>query len=241
MSHEEAHNIAEMKGLTDEERAALTESDAPAPAADEEATAESVEFRADPAPILNVRAPENASAVLDRVSQFENDVERRFYDGEITSHEYRDGLRQAAEAREEVRWSQRKADLAREMDEQAKEAAWFREVDRFLSTTGAAVAKNDMTKTAFDQYVKEVTADPTNQHLSDRAQLEKAHKLFVADFGPAFGTPAAHQPSGEGERGDLGGGKFATLDRLAESDPMGYERALAKMSDAEQAEYLRSA
>lgn len=241
MSHEEAHNIADVQGLTEEERAALAEDDASAPVADEEAAAEAVEFRADPAPILNARAPENASAVLNRVGAFEDNIERQFYDGEITAREYRDGLRQAAEAREEVRWSQRKAELATEMDEQAKEAAWFREVDRFLSTTGAAVAKNDMTKTAFDRYVREVTADPANQHLSDRAQLEKAHKLFMADFGPGFGGAAAHQPAGDGGRGDLGGGKFAALDRLAEADPMGYERALAKMSDAEQAEYLRSA
>ncbi len=240
MSNQETHNIADVQGLTEEERAALKDDAAPAPAAEEEATGETVEFRDDPAPILNARAPDNAGAVLDRVGAFEDKIERQFYDGEITSREYRDGLRQAADAREEVRWSQRKADLAREMDEQAKEAAWYKEVDRFLSTSGAAVAKNDMTKTAFDRYVREVTADPANQHLSDRAQLEKAHKLFMNDFGPGFGSAPAHQPAGDGGRGDLGGGKFAALDRLATTDPLAYEKAIAKMSDAEQAEYLRS-
>jgi hypothetical protein len=241
MTNEDAHNIADVKGLTEEERDALAEDEAPAPTVEEEESAEAVEFRADPAPILRARTPDSAAAVLDRVSKFEDKIEQQLYDGEITSAEYRDGLRQAADAREEVRWSQRKAELAREMDEQAKEAAWFREVDRFLATTGAAVAKNDMTKMAFDRYVKVVTANPANQHLSDRAQLEKAHKLFVADFGAAFGGAPAHQPAGDGGRGDLGGGRFAALDRLATTDPLAYERALAKMSDAEQAEYLRSA
>lgn len=201
-------------------------------------------MRHDPAPILRARTPDSAAAVLDRISQFESDVERRFYDGELNAREYRDGLRQVSEAREEVRWKQRKADLAREFTETAESNAWYSAVDGFMSTTGAGIAKNEAATIAFDQYVKKVTADPANQKLSDRAQLEKAHKLFVADFGPAFGgkseTPAP-KPAGDGGRSDLGGGKFAALDRLAESDPMGYERALAKMSDAEQAEYLRSA
>lgn len=164
----------------------------------------------------------------------------RRYDGEITAAEYRDGLRQAADAREELRWKQRKADLAREFTETAESNAWYSAVDKFMGTTGAGIAKNEAATIAFDQYVKKVTSDPANQKLSDRAQLEKAHKLFVADFGAAFGGPA-HQPAGDGGRGDLGGGKYAALDRLAESDPMAYERALAKMSDAEQAEYLRTA
>jgi hypothetical protein len=127
------------------------------------------------------------------------------------------------------------------MDEQAKDGAWYREVDRFLSTTGAAVAKNEMTKTAFDRYVRAVTADPANQHLSDRAQLEKAHKLFVSDFGAASFGAGAHQPASDGARDDMGGGRFAALDRLAEADPMAYEQAYAKLSEAEQAAYLRSA
>lgn len=241
MTNEDTSNNADVQGLTEEERAALAEDDAPALEADKEATAERVEFRAEPAPILNARAPDNAGAALDRVGAFEDQIERQFYDGEITSAVYRDGLRQAADAREELRWNQRKAELAREFTETAESNAWYSAVDEFMGTTGAGIAKNEAATIAFDQYVKKVTADPANQRLSDRAQLEKAHKLFMADFGPGFGGAAAHQPAGDGGRGDLGGGKFAALDRLAEADPMGYERALAKMSDAEQAEYLRSA
>lgn len=238
MSNEEALHLEDVD-MTPEERAALAEDDAPAAAADEETGAEAVALRHDPAPILHARAPENASAVLNRVGAFEDQIERQFYDGEITSREYSDRLRQAAEAREEVRWSQRKADLAREMDEQAKEAAWYAEVDRFLSTSGAAVAKNDMTKTAFDRYVQAVTADPANQHLSDRAQLEKAHRHFLADFGPAFGGAAAHEPAGHDGRGDNGGGDYAALDRLADADPVAYEAALARMSPSELERYGR--
>jgi hypothetical protein len=212
------------------------------PDAAEEAAPETVEFRADPALILTARAPDNAAAVLDRVDQFEELIQTQFEDGEITSQKYRDGLRQAAEKREEVNWAQRKAELAREMDEQAKETAWYREVDRFMSTTGAAIAKSEAVKIAFDEHVKAVTSDPANQNLSDRAQLEKAHKLFMADMGEAFGAPSARQPASHGECSDMdGGGRFAALDRLAETDPMAYERAVAKMSEAEQAAYLRSA
>ncbi|QGM96250.1 hypothetical protein [Methylocystis parvus] len=69
------------------------------------------------------------------------------------------------------------------------------------------------------------------------AQLEKADKLFVADFAAALGGAAAHQPGGDGGRGDLGGGDYAALDRLADADPVAYEAALARMSPAERDRY----
>ena len=39
---------------------------------------------------------------------------------------------------------------------------------------------------------------------------------------------------------DTDDGKFAHLDRLAESDPLAFEAALAKMSDAQRDEYMQA-
>lgn len=68
------------------------------------------------------------------------------------------------------------------------------------------------------------------------AQLERTHKLFMADFGPAFGGRPAGEPQSHG-RADLGGGDYAALDRLLERDPAAYEAALARMSPAERDRY----
>jgi hypothetical protein len=84
--------------------------------------------------------------------------------------------------------------------------------------------------------------DPANQRLSDRAQLEKARKAFMADFGDGFSgkAPVARQddwsPAAEAESmGD--GGKFAVLDRLAESDPRAFENAIGRLSREDQDRY----
>ncbi len=236
MTNEEAHNIEELKDITAEERAALAEDDAPE--AVEESSVEQVDARHDPAPILKARALDNAAVILDRVVQFEEDLARQFEEGDIAARDYAEGLRRAAEKREEVRWAQRKAELASEFTETAQNNAWFREVDRFMSTTGAAIAKSEAAKIAFDEHVKAVTADPANQHLSDRAQLDMAFKLFKQDVGGALGAPALHQPVGQRHgQADVGGGDYSALDRLADADPVAYEAALARMSPAERDRY----
>ena len=106
-------NGDELIELTDAERAALSD-EGDATQEVEAREAEIVETRADPLPLLNARAPDNAGEVLERLSYAEQEIQRQFEDGNITAGEYRDSLRQVAERREEVRWLQHKAELPTE-------------------------------------------------------------------------------------------------------------------------------
>jgi hypothetical protein len=207
-------------------------------------------------PPLRAKAPENVEEIISAINAEEDALAQKFDDGDITAREYRDGLNKLSNQRDEIRWDQRKADLAREMEDTAKANAWQREVQDFMTTTAANITKSHAQMVAFDDIVKKVTADPANLNLSDRAQLEKAYKIYMDDVGAALGvqsTPpkAAQQttqravrnvpptlarvPAAEPER--LDGGKYAALDRLAADDPIAYEAAVAKMSESERSQY----
>jgi hypothetical protein len=273
-----AEEIAELEaegtGKTEEEdepaKAAAEKEAADKAAAEAEAAkaaAGETEKEADEGPTevaapLRAKAPEKAEEAIAAIRAEEEELATKFDDGEITAREFRDGLNKLGERREELNWSKRKAELAGEMSRQAQENAWHAEVRDFMTTTGANIAKSKAAMIAFDEVVKAVTADPANQKLSDRAQLDKAFKLFMDDVGGALGAKVeapAPKPKGEAavkkervvpptlakmpaaEPESTDGGKYAALDRLAISDPLGYEKAIAKMSETEQAEYLRSA
>lgn len=207
-------------------------------------------------PPLRAKAPENVEEIISAISAEEDALAQKFDDGDITAREYRDGLNKLSNQRDEIRWDQRKADLAREMEDTAKANAWQREVQDFMTSTAANITKSHAQMVAFDDIVKKVTADPANLNLSDRAQLEKAYKIYMDDVGAALGvqsTPpkAAQQtpqravrnvpptlarvPAAEPE--SLDGGKYAALDRLAAADPIAYEAAVAKMSESERSQY----
>lgn len=218
----------EAADATPEEIAALAE-DAPETVAQGDGLSEAVaETRHDPEPLLRAQAPADIEGRIAEVDQFEADVEAAFDEGEITAAEYRRHLRTANDARAKARWAGQKADLAAEMEETARDQRWNREVRSFMGTTGAAIAKSRAAMLAFDEFVKAVTADPATQHLSDRQQLDKAHRLYLAEMeGAGFGIATVSEGS-NGSRHD-----FAALDRLADEDPEAYEAAVAGMSDAE--------
>lgn len=231
--------------------------------AGEEKTAEEqedeAELRRDPAPLLSTEAPKDIETRLTALADEKAALIQKFDDGEITAREYSDGLEEISQKRNDIDWEKRKAEIGREAHERAITDAWERDVSDFMSTTARKIAeKGEPALLAFDSYVKKVTGDPQNARLSNRAQLEKAHKAFMADFGGTFGgdpksdpKTAADSPKPKKERlvpptlarvpasdmENVDEGKFAALDRLANTDPLAYQKRIAKMSAAEREEY----
>ncbi|RTL88120.1 MAG: hypothetical protein EKK29_05975 [Hyphomicrobiales bacterium] len=198
----------------------------------------------DPAPILDTRAPEDLPQRLVALDEQKAELVSRFDDGELTAREYSDALEAIADQRDDVRWQSRRAEFAREQQEQAIEHNWNREVESYMRGPAKDItAKGEAALLAFDAYVKKITADPANARLSDKAQLAKAHKLFLADFDgfgrlPASRSPRAYEPE-PGSRADHSrdAADFAALDRLAETDPRAYERRISRMSADERQAY----
>lgn len=233
---EEANVLA---NLTAEERRHL---DGGEPAPEPEIGDEPAEYRADPAPILAPTPLPNADEVLRQLSQAEDNLAQQFDDGDITAREYREGLNRLSDQRDDVRWALRKNDLAHEMRETSEKAAWGREVEDFMTRgPGAGISKSHAAMVAFDDVVKQVTADPANHRLSDRAQLAKAFKIYQADMARA-GIGSADQIELARSLGDMGGGRggadFGSIDAMiAKGDLAGVERALSRMSKDERDRY----
>lgn len=275
-----------LNALTDEERAALGEEgvgDDLAPADDGGDKDEAVdppsetqptegqatvpdnelEIAQEIAPPLRAQAPDNAAELLEGLNQQQEALAAKFDDGDITAKEYREELERLAAQREEIRWTQRKAELSAEMLDNAKREAWNKEVNEFMTSgPGAAIARSQGQMVAFDNIVRQVTADPANQSLSDRAQLHKAFRLYKEDMQRTYGVdldagatqtqqqaqkPAAERqpravvptlanvPASEPET--LEQGKFTALDRLAATDPLAFEKAISRMTEAERAQF----
>ncbi|MBS4051290.1 MAG: hypothetical protein KGZ69_08805 [Methylomonas sp.] len=211
---------------------------------------------------LRAAPVDQAKAALAVLDDKEADLQTRFDEGDITSGELASGLKEIAKNRGEIEWQMRKNELAEEMTAQARDNAWFAEVGRFMNGPGKAITASESMKLAFDSVVRKVTADANNQNLSDRQMLDKAHRIFTSDIAALTGGKEAPQksgttkeagkqprrvqapptlanvPSAEIESAD--GGEFAALDRLAESNPVKFEKAFAKLSASQQQAYLEA-
>ena len=155
-----------------------------------------------------------------------------------------------------------RASIAEEM----AAAAWRRSVEDFVREN-PIVAKNALTWGAFDQAVRTVTGDKASAGLSDRVQLQRAFGLFSETFGlqSSAGKAAAHagravqpeKPAPHQEKParevpptlgsvpaaattDADDGRFSSLDRLADRDPLAFEQAFARLNAADRAAYLAS-
>lgn len=253
---------AEAEGEADESQAKETQ----AAAESAEQTAQSNEQDqqndddiADPIlPPLRAKAPDNADELMSQLAQEEEALAQKFDDGDITAREYRDSINKLNDQRDEIKWATREANLASKMQRQAEENAWHKDVQEFMTTTAANITKSQAAMVAFDEVVKKVTADPANASLSNRAQLDKAFKVYNDEMSAAFGIKQDQQPAAKApapaqkaqrnipptlakvpaaESENLDGGKFANLDRLAAMDPAAYEAAVAKMSEAERSQF----
>jgi|GEM_PF-2413244 len=216
---------------------------------------------------LRAQPAADLSEQIKAIDDAEIELGRKFDEGEITTSEYRDGMKQLGTNRESLNWQTRKAELANEMTETMQKQAWDNAVTDFMTGVGSHLTKSEALLHGFDNAVRRITSDPANHRLSDRAQLEKAYNLFWEESraaglnfenavkkAPRQATPQQQQPqrtrddSGKfvptlakvpaADSEDIDGGKYAALDRLMETDYEAYERQLSKMPPAELDAYM---
>ena len=232
---EEAHALA---GLTEAERR-LAAGDEPTL---EPEPAPTPELRQEIHVPLEVDVPPNAREILAEIQRQRDLLAQAFDEGDLTTAEYRQQIDRVAAEQERISWQLRKAELAQDMRATAERASWKREVQDFMTTgPGARIAASQTQMTAFDAIVRQVTADPANQNLSDRAQLERAWRVYQQDTARiGLATDAYETASALGNMGGgyVDTGQFAILDQMAaRGDVDGIEKALALMSPAERDRY----
>lgn len=212
------------------------------------------------APLITVDVPADAQEQLKAFETKRDELATQFEDGELTSKEFMAALRQVEKDEGELQWLIRKADLAKETAQQQAVNAWYGAVDEFMAEY-PQIKANEVVYNAFDSIVRQITADPKNHNLSDRKQLEMAHKQWSEALNIEQAKPAGKKEEGKKDVGKKGkrdipptlanvpasemsetdDGEYAHLDKLATTDPLAYEAALAKMTPEQADRYLRSA
>lgn len=205
-------------------------------------------------PYLNATAPDDAQAKLDDITARKDELIAKFDEGDIDVREYQrqlDGLYREERAIEQ---DQFKAQISTEM----RQSAWVNQHVKGFLKDHKEYSENQALFGALDLEVRKLQAKADDPF--DPAILEDAHKnlrdnalalLGVVDEKPATErAPAAAKqervvpptlgklPAAQIE--DTTNGRYAVLDRLADTDPLKYQDELAKMTEAELDAYQRS-
>ena len=180
----------------------------------------------------------------------------KFDEGEITAVEYAKQTEELNDFQRELENKRFKAQLAAESQHSRELDSWEETCSEFLSAH-PEISKSKLRYDSFDYAVRLVTGDQANASLTGAQQLEKAYQTWVTELGIQVEQPAksADKSAAQTAQGkprvvpnigslpaaqanDTDDGKFAYLDRLADSDPLKYEATLAKLSDADREAYL---
>lgn len=209
-----------------------------------------------PRGVLNDKLPDDYSDRVATNTTAQDELAQKYEDGDISFAEYNKGMRKLNEEAMDLREIKMRAEIADTSTNNALQQSWDSTMSVFLSAHPEAIS-TPVRQNAFDQILREVTA-PVMQAggMPGQAEIDKAYKRLSEEFGFAANTTTTTEPQkGKKEikapptlgavpaaaQTNVDDGKFAHLDKLAESDPEKFEAAMLKMTDAERDEYLRSA
>ena len=250
----DAANSSEQEAKkADDAEAATSAEQAPADAAADADAAKPQAQERKPRPVFE--APDVPADVDDQIAAAKLakiKLAEKFDEGEITAVEYAKQTEELNDFQRELENKRFKAQLAAESQQSRELDSWEETCSDFLSAH-PEISKSKLRYDSFDYAVRLVTGDQANAALTGAQQLEKAYQTWVTELGiqveqpaqsgakpdpskpkvvPNIGSLPAAQANGTDD------GKFAYLDRLADSDPLKYEATLAKLSDADREAYL---
>ena len=250
----DAANSSEQEAKkADDAEAATSAEQAPADAAADADAAKPQAQERKPRPVFE--APDVPADVDDQIAAAKLakiKLAEKFDEGEITAVEYAKQTEELNDFQRELENKRFKAQLAAESQQSRELDSWEETCSDFLSAH-PEISKSKLRYDSFDYAVRLVTGDQANAALTGAQQLEKAYQTWVTELGIQVDQPA--QPGAKpdprktkvvpnigslpaAQANDTDDGKFAYLDRLADSDPLKYEATLAKLSDADREAYL---
>ena len=253
---EEEVDTGKSDAANSSEQAAKNADDAEAATSAEQAPADAAKPQAQerkPRPVFE--APDVPADVDDQIAAAKLakiKIAEKFDEGEITAVEYAKQTEELNDFQRELENKRFKAQLAAESQQSRELDSWEETCSEFLSAH-PEISKSKLRYDSFDYAVRLVTGDQANAALTGAQQLEKAYQTWVTELGiqvdqsaQSLAKPDPKKPRvvpnigslPAAQANDTDDGKFAYLDRLADSDPLKYEATLAKLSDADREAYL---
>ena len=213
------------------------------------------EFTTQPKPLFNAELPADIQAQRTEIDAKEDALDKQFDEGDITFSEHKKALREINQQRNALDRAELKAELAAEAYQTQIDNSWQASQTAFFSAHPEINTANDVQMTALDHLVRQETKAVLDKGgVIGVPELERAYAKFKQAFNIADSAPKQQQKQVKTPKNgivppnlgtlpaatanDTDDGKFAALDRL---EGTAYEDALAKLTDAQRDEYLRSA
>lgn len=199
------------------------------------------------------KLPDDYDTQVEQVATDKNALVEQFDEGDMSMADYHKQLDTLNRKEREL---ERVADRV-EYETKLAEDHWVNGTVRTFLSDHAQYNDNPVLLGLLDTEVRKLQMASDNPF--DPVHLSMAHGEIKKALPQIFEQPTEHpgtQPAKKpvkkrdipevpslanvpaDDLGSVDDGKFASLDRLAQSDPIGFEQALAKMSDAERDEYL---
>ena len=210
-------------------------------------------------PLFDAELPADLEAKRVELDGKEDSLVEQFDNGDITFAEYNKQLRDLSRERRELDRIEFKAELSREAQQNQVEQGWQVAQATFFASHPEIDQGNQAQMAALDYLVRtETQAVLEKGGAIGVPELERAYAKFKQSFNitDTAKQETKEQPQPKPKKQvvvppnlgkvpasaatDTDDGKFAHLDRLAESDPMAFEEALGKMTDAQRDEYMRA-
>ena len=212
------------------------------------------EFTTQPKPLFNTEIPADIQAQRTEIDEKEDALDKQFDEGDITFSEHKKALREINQQRNALDRAELKAELAAEAYQTQIDNSWQASQEAFFSAHPEFKIDNEAKWAAFDQLVKNETKSVLDKGgVVGVPELERAYTKYKQAFNIEAAAPNQAKATGTKKESvvppnlgklpaatanDTDDGKFAHLDRL---EGVAFEDALAKLSDAQRDEYLRSA
>ena len=230
--------------------------------------ADTPRFKVDNVPLIRAGDVSGADAKLAELEASRTALAELFESGDKTTAEFMTELRALEREEQDVKWSLQRAELANEMSEAQKEQQWYTSVGVFLEAN-PEISASPLKTQAYDYCLRVITGDKANEGKSDVELLTMAKEQWAEQLGITLKKPdttaadaAAAAAAEDGKKPGkpfkapaspvtIGGlpsaeaqgtedGKYAALDRLADTDPIRFEETMGKMSPSELEAYLQA-
>ena len=212
------------------------------------------QLMAQPKPLFNADLPADIEAQRTALDEKEAAIDQQYDEGDILFTEHKQALRDINKQRNALDRAELKAELAAEAYQTQIDNSWQASQTAFFASHPELNTANEVQMTALDHLVRQETKATLDKGGSIGVpELERAYTKYKQAFNIEAAAPKqAKAPSAKNEgvippnlgklpaatANDTDDGKFAHLDRL---EGVAFEEALAKLSDAQRDEYLRSA
>ena len=212
------------------------------------------QIMAQPKPLFNADLPADIEAQRTALDEKEAAIDQQYDEGDILFTEHKQALRDINKQRNALDRAELKAELAAEAYQTQIDNSWQASQAAFFSAHPEINTANDVQMTALDHLVRQETKAVLDKGgVIGVPELERAYTKYKQAFNIEAASPKqAKAPASKNEgvvppnlgklpaatANDTDDGKFAHLDRL---EGVAFEDALAKLSDAQRDEYLRSA